>query len=178
MKRLAAWGLSALLLSVPGALEAQDSEWNRYTLEDLGGVYVNMEVAEACEAAGVSASDFEADISLTLIDSEVGVLTREEMLQHPALPELKVTIDCAAGMNGASGSLAYSVGLRVQQSAQMLRDTQITLPEAVTWFSTRIGVADEASAPVAIESTVEEQLAAFITAWTSVHAEDEGGSGA
>lgn len=176
MNRLTALGLTALCLCVPEAVEAQDTQLNRYTLEDLGGVYIRMEVAEACEAAGVTASEFEADVSLALIDGEVGVLTREEMLQHPGLPELRVTIDCAAGSDGASGSIAYSVELRVQQSAQMLRDTQITLPEAVTWFSTQIGVTDEASAIEAVGATLDEQVAAFATAWAEIHASDEGGA--
>lgn len=176
MKRLATLGLLVLAASTPTALEAQDTEWNRYTLEDLGGVYVRMEVAEACEAAGVTASDFEATVSMSLIESEVGVLTREEMLEHPALPELRVTIDCAAGTNGSSGAMAYSVELRVQQSAQMLRDTQITLPEAVTWFSSKVGVTGSGSAADAVGATLNEQVAAFATAWTEINASGEGGA--
>lgn len=174
MKRWVALGLLVALAAVPGSIEAQDQEWNRYTLEDLGGVFVHMDVAEACEAVGVTASDFEADVSLALIDSDVGVLTHEEMLELPALPELRVTIDCASGSNGTNGALAYSVGLRVQQSAQMLRDTQITLPEAVTWFSTRIGVTTPDGAVEAVGSTLKEQISAFSTAWTEINAGEEG----
>ncbi|NIR36123.1 MAG: hypothetical protein GWN02_08335, partial [Gemmatimonadetes bacterium] len=86
-------GLLALAVSTP--LEAQDTEWNRYTLEDLGGVHVRMETGDACQAVGIAASDFQAHVSTTLVESDVGVLTMEEMLEHPALPELLVTIDCA-----------------------------------------------------------------------------------
>ena len=175
MKRIAALSLLAVAVSVPTGIEAQDTEWNRYTLEDLGGVYIRMEVADACQAAGITASDFEASVSMALLDSEVGVLTQEEMLQHPALPELRVTIDCASGSNGASGALAYSVELRVQQSAQMLRDTQITLPEAVTWFSSEVGVTGTATAADAVGTTLEAQVAAFATAWTEINS-DEGGA--
>ncbi|MDX1647393.1 MAG: hypothetical protein R3304_09635 [Longimicrobiales bacterium] len=175
MERLVRTGLLAFLLSVPLDAAAQDTEWNRYTLEDLGGVFVRMEVSEACEAAGLTASAFEADVSMALIEADVGVLTREEMLEHPALPELRVTVDCAPGSNGASGAMAYSVGLRVQQSAQMLRDTQITLPEAVTWYSSRIGVTEVGSAVQAVEATLEEQVQAFATAWTEINTEGEGG---
>ncbi|NNF13314.1 MAG: hypothetical protein HKN72_08830 [Gemmatimonadetes bacterium] len=174
MKRLSGLCFVALASLMPAGVEAQDTESNRYTLEDLGGVYIRMEVAEACESAGVAASDFEASVSLSLLDSEVGVLTMEEMLQHPALPELRVTIDCATGDNGVSGALAYSVELRVQQSAQMLRDTQITLPEAVTWFSSNVGVTDAASATDAVAATLDELVASFATAWTEINS-DEGG---
>lgn len=175
MKRLGSFGLLAVMVSVPVGVEAQDTEWNRYTLEDLGGVYIRMEVAETCEAAGVTASAFEASVSMALLDSEVGVLTMEEMLVHPALPELRVSIDCATGTNGASGALAYSVALRVQQSAQMLRDTQITLPEAVTWFSSEVGVTSASSAADAVAATLETQVAAFATAWAEINS-DEGGA--
>lgn len=164
-----------MVVSAPMGAEAQDTEWNRYTLEDLGGVYIRMEVAETCEAAGVTASDFEASVSMSLLDSEVGVLTMEEMLQHPALPELRVAIDCASGTNGASGAMAYSVELRVQQSAQMLRNTQITLPEAVTWFSSDVGVTNAASATDAVGATLDALVSAFATAWAEINS-DEGGA--
>jgi hypothetical protein len=168
-------GLLALSMAVPRGLEAQDTEWNRYTLEALGGVHIRMEVAEPCEEAGVTAAQFEADVATALMEAEIGVLTEEEMLEQPALPELRITIDCASGGNGASGSMAYSVGLRVQQSAQMIRDTQITLPEAVTWYSTRVGVTDASSAAQTVESTLNEQLDGFITAWTEINSTDESG---
>lgn len=175
MRRWVAPGLATLLVTLPGAVEAQDTEWNRYTLEDLGGVFVRMEIAGACEAAGVTATEFEAAVSLALIESDVPVLTREEMLQLPALPELRITIDCATGSNGTGDTMAYSVGLRVQQSAQMLRDTQITLPEAVTWFSTRVGVTTPGAAVQAVESALMEQVEAFATAWTEIHTDEGGG---
>lgn len=175
MRRLPGVFFLTLAMSAPAGIAAQDTQSNRYTLEDLGGVYVRMEVADACEAAGVTASDFEASVSLSLLDSEVGVLTMEEMLQHPALPELRVTIDCAAGANGTGDAMAYSVELRVQQSAQMLRDTQITLPEAVTWFASDVGVTGSASAAEAVGATLEELVASFATAWMEVNA-DEGGA--
>ncbi len=162
---------------VPAVAHGQDTDWNRYTLENLGGVFVRFEVHDACEGVGVSAAAYEADVSLKLLDSEVGVLTMEEMLTHPAMPELRVTLDCAGGSNGASGSIAWSVGLRVQQSAQMLRDTQITLPEAVTWFSSEIGASSEGGASDAVGNALMRQIGHFADAWIAVHAEEEGGNG-
>ena len=176
MKRSIGFGALALLLVGPTAVEAQDQQFNRYTLEDLGGVFVHMEVVEACQAAGVTASAFEADVSMALMESDVGVLTREEMLQLPALPELRVTIDCASGANGSGDAMAYSVSLRVQQAAQMLRDTQITLPEAVTWYSSKIGVTSSGAAVQAVESALQEQVTAFATAWNEMNASEGGGA--
>ncbi|MDH3271468.1 MAG: hypothetical protein OEN56_09065 [Gemmatimonadota bacterium] len=174
MKRWVALGALSLLVVLPRAASAQDTEWNRYTLEDLGGVFVRMDVAEECQPAGVSAADFEADVSLALIESAVGVLTMEEMLAHPAHPELRVTIDCAAGGNANGAAIAYSVELRVQQAAQMLRDTQITLPEAVTWFTSNVGVTSGGAASDAVGSTLMEQVEAFSTAWSEIN-RDAGG---
>ena len=175
MKRSLFLGLLGMAF-VPMAANAQDTEWNRYTLEDLGGVFVRFEINDVCEDAGVTASVYEADVSLKLMDSEVGVLTMEEMLAHPAMPELRVSLDCAGGQNGASGTTAWSVALRVQQSAQMLRDTQITLPEAVTWFSSEIGASSEGSTADAVGAALMRQVESFAAAWADVHAEegDEG----
>ena len=177
MKSALRAGLLLAALATPVAVHGQDTEWNRYTLEDLGGIFVRIEVADGCSAAGVAAARYEADLSLKLIEGEVGVLTQAEMLLHPAMPELRVSIDCADGSNGESGALAYSVGLRVQQSAQMMRDTQITLPEAVTWFSTNVGVTSPASAADAVGTALMSSVDDFVTAWTEVHAEGEGGPG-
>jgi hypothetical protein len=174
MKRSVALGILGAVL-LPAVVQAQDTEWNRYTLEDLGGVFVRFEVTGSCEDAGVTASAYEADVSLKLMDAEVGVLTMEEMLAHPAMPELRVTLDCVAGSNGASGTMAWSVALRVQQSAQMLRDTQITLPEAVTWFSSEIGASSEGATTDAVGNALMRQVDTFAEAWAAAHVEEEGG---
>lgn len=167
--------LAAVALAVPHGIAAQDTEWNRYTLEKLGGVHVRIDVDDTCSEAGVSVADFEASTSLALIESEVGVLTEDEMLENLALPELRVTLDCA---RDGSGPMAYSVGLRVQQAAQLLRDTQVTLPEAVTWYSTRIGVATAANTSSTMGAVLTEELSAFAEAWKAANAveSDEGSS--
>jgi len=157
--------------ALPAALSGQDEVWNRYTLENLSGVHIQFEVAETCGGVGVASSDFEASTSLQLIEADVGVLTREEMLDNLALPELRVSLDCA---DGAGGPMAYVVGLRVQQAAQMLRDTQITLPEAVTWYSTRVGLTTASSATTDIGAALTAELGAFAEAWKAANAEAEG----
>jgi hypothetical protein len=161
----------AVALFSPAVGSAQDTSWNRYTLDDLGGVFIRIEAGEVCQELGVTSAAFEADVSLRLIDAEVGVLTREEMLTHQAMPELRVTLDCASGMDGAAGAVAYSVALRVQQAAQMLRNTQITLPEAVTWYTTRIGVSTAAGVVEAVRATLQASIGEFAVAWTEAHAE-------
>lgn len=174
MKRFLSIAAALTLMSVPADADAQDTDWNRYTLQDLGGIFISFEVNDVCEQAGVTASAYEAAVSLRLIEGEVGVLTREEMLELPALPELRISLDCADGSNGASDSLAYSVALRVQQAAQLLRDTQITLPEAVTWYSTRIGVTSAGEASDAIGVVLSEEVGAFADVWAALHAEEGG----
>ena len=176
MKRFVCAVVALTLMSAPADATGQDTDWNRYTLEDLGGVFIRFEVSRACEAAGVMASALEADVSLKLIEADVGVLTQAELLTHPAMPELRISLDCAGGPDGMSGVVAYSVGLRVQQSAQMLRDAQITLPEAVTWYSTKLGVSSEDQTVAAIGATVMEQIGAFAAAWAAVHPEEGGAS--
>ena len=83
--KLCVYALAATaFLLLPTGTTAQDTDWNRYTLRDLGGVFVRIEANDVCEGAGLAASAFEASTSLLLIEAEVGVLTREEMLENPA----------------------------------------------------------------------------------------------
>jgi len=72
--------------------------------------------------------------------------------------------------------MAWSVALRVQQSAQMLRDTQITLPEAVTWFHGELGATSAGGAADAVGSAVMRQIDLFAAAWAAAHATDAGGA--
>ena len=80
MKRTLALTAVLCFLAIPLAVEAQDTEWNRYTLEDLGGVFIRLESDNACDLAGANPAAYEDDVSLKLTESEVGVLTQEEML--------------------------------------------------------------------------------------------------
>ena len=98
MKRTLALTAVLGLLAIPFAVEAQDTEWNRYTLEDLGGVFIRLESNDACNVAGATPAAYEGDVSLKLTESEVGILTHEEMLANPAMPELRVTLECASGL--------------------------------------------------------------------------------
>jgi hypothetical protein len=160
------------MIALPAGLSGQDEEWNRYTLENLDGVHIQIAVDDACQSAGVAVADFEASTSLQLIEADVGVLTREEMLENLALPELRVSLDCASGSSG----LAYVVGLRVQQAAQMLRDTQITLPEAVTWYSTRVGMTSASGAASDIGEALTAELGVFAEAWQAANSTEAEGS--
>lgn len=169
MKRCVGALAVTALLAAPSVVAGQDAAWNRYTLEGLDGVFVRIEANDVCEEANVRASDFEAATSLQLIEAEVGVLTLAEMLERPALPELRVSLECATG---AGGMVAYTVGLRLQQAAQMLRDTQITLPEAVTWYAAKLGVVSAADAPAALSAALDEKLTQFAEAWAEVNTEE------
>ena len=99
--------LTAVLFSTN--VVAQDRVWNRYTLEGLGGVFVRTELGEPCESVGVTRRDVQVDAESILVDAEVDLLTEGEMLRNPALPELRISLECVVGEDeGASGA----VGLR------------------------------------------------------------------
>ena len=96
------------------------------------------------------------------------------MLRNPGLPELRIILECASGDGVAvTGALAFSVAVRVHQSTQMTRDNQITLSEAVTWFTTELGIAAIVDAPAALEAAVAAKVEEFATAYT----ETNGGGG-
>jgi hypothetical protein len=162
--------LTALsMMVVPADIVAQDTVWNRYTLEDLGGVFVRTEAA-TCESVGITRQVVQAEAEAILVESEVDLLTEGEMLRNPALPELRVTLECAAS-EGASGAVAYSVSVRVQQAAQMTRDSQISLPEAVTWWSSEVGVGDETTAQEALQDALKGKIEEFATAYIEANTE-------
>ena len=175
MKRYLSALATLTVLSIPVGVEAQDTEWNRYTLEGLGGVFVRADADGACESAGVTASSLLAESALKLIEADVDVLTEEQMLEHPGLPELRITVECVAGAgNGTAGTLAYGVSVRVQQSVQMIRDTQVTLPEAVTWYATEIGIASSDDAAAALQGAIDGKIAEFAAAYVAANTEESG----
>ncbi len=164
--------MAAVLAPLTSAgLTAQDTVWNRYTLEGLNGVYIRAETNQGCEGAGVSAESIRADAEAALTEAEVPLLTEREMLEAPGLPELRVTFECGGGVAGVVG---YSVSVRVQQATQMIRDTQITLPEAVTWYATTVGVAEAGTTVSALGEALQAKLAEFAEAFREANADDEG----
>ncbi len=165
-------------VSVPTDVVAQDRVWNRYTLENLGGVFVRTEADDPCESVGVTRRDVQADAESILLEAEVDLLTEGEMLRNPALPELRITLECVVGEgDGASGAVGYSVSVRVQQSAQMTRDSQVTLPEAVTWWATKVGVAGSGDVQAALEEDLRLTLEEFATAYVEANTEEDDSTG-
>ncbi len=174
MKGYALTAITIGLIGLPARGAAQDTVWNRYTLEDLGGVFVSARTGSVCAGAGVTGESVRVQAEETLAAADVELLTQGEMLRNPGLPELRIVLECALG-DGAtvSGALAYSVAVRVHQSTQMTRDNQITLPEAVTWFATGLGVAAVPDAQGALETAVAAGVEEFATAYI----EANGGGG-
>lgn len=162
---------AAAILTAPTPAAAQDTEWNRYTLEDLVGVYVRAETNQGCEGAGLSAESVRTDAQEALEAAEVPLLTQREMLESPGLPELRVTLECGGGVAGVVG---YSVSVRMQQATQMIRDNQITLSEAVTWWTTGVGVAEAGMVPEALGAELQARLTVFADAFAAANAEEEG----
>lgn len=166
-------GLLLAPLASAGAA-AQDTEWNRYTLEGLAGVYVRAETNQACEGAGVSAESIRAAAEAALTETEVPLLSEREMLGSPGLPELRVAYECGGGVAGVVG---YSVSVRLMQAAQMIRDTQITLSEAVTWYATTVGVAEAGATAEALDGALRANLAEFAEAFQAANGDEGGGQG-
>ena len=174
MNRFALMVMTLGLIGLPAGGAAQDTVWNRYTLEDLGGVFVSAHTGAACAGAGVTDESVRVRAEETLAAAEVELLTQGEMLRNPALPELRITLECEPGDGVAvTGALAWSVAVRVHQSTQMTRDNQITLSEAVTWFATGLGVAAITDATAALEAAVTASVEEFASAYT----EANGGGG-
>ncbi len=161
---------AAFLWAAPAL--GQDTEWNRYTLDGLDGVYVSARANEACEGAGVSAESVRAEAEALLEATEVPLLSRDEMLAAPGLPELEVAYECGGGVAGMVG---YSVSVRMLQAVQMIRNTQITLSTSVTWHASSVGVSQAGSASRAFSTALEDTLAQFSEAFHAANAEETEG---
>ena len=147
---------------VPSSAWAQDTEWNRYTLEELVGVHLKADAAQGCVDMGVAPESLMARAQGALEEREIPLLTEEVMLATPGLPELRVHVDCSAESDGWA---AYVVSLQVQQAAQMIRDAQITLSEAVTWYASGVGVTSAADIADAVSATLSAKVEEFATAF-------------
>jgi hypothetical protein len=175
MKRFASALVALTAIAVPMDAAAQNTDWNRYTLEKLGGVFISAESNTACEDVGVMATKVRADAAIKLLESEVDVLTEDEMLTNPGLPELKITVECTVGERGdVEDNVAYAVSVRVNQATKMIRDEQVTLAEAVTWFTTAVGVSEPDDAQEDLEEMLEMKLDEFAAAYVEANADDPG----
>ena len=175
MKRLACSIVGLMLISVPGILDAQDTEWNRYSLEVIGGVHVCVVGNPTCESVGVLSSEVQANAAINLLESEVDLLTEDEMLENPGLPELRITLQCVVGdQSDVDGAIAYSIEVRVNQAAKMVRDEQVTLAEAVTWYTTAVGVAIADDTQQALREVIDVKLEEFAKAYVEANAEEVG----
>ena len=175
MKRLACTIVGLMLISAPGVLDAQDTEWNRYTLQKIGGVHVSVVGNQTCESVGVISSEVRANAAIKLLESEVDLLTEDEMLENPGLPELRITLQCVVGdQSDVGGAIAYSIEVRVNQAAKMVRDEQVTLAEAVTWYTTAVGVANADDTQQALREVIDVKLEEFAKAYVEANAEEVG----
>lgn len=169
MSFLAPTLLMALLVPAP-ELRGQDTEWNRYTLQSLPGVYIRAEATEACGEMGIEAATLREGAQSALEGAEVHVMSETEMLSTPGLPDLRITVECARGGGDAA---AYSVWVRMQQAARMVRNEQLQLSEAVTWYATALGVADGSEAAEAVEEALAAKMAEFAEAFKAANAQED-----
>ncbi len=167
---LASWvaACTIYIAAPPQRATAQDTLWNRYTLDGLSGVHVRTEVNQGCEGAGIAADGVRATAVALLEAAGIPLLSEEDMLASPGLSELRVSLECGGGVAGVVG---HSVSVRVQQAAQMIRDTQITLSEAVTWWTSRAGVTEAGKTGDALDAALKAELNKFVQAFREANAE-------
>lgn len=168
---LIAFFIALFLSFAPSDAQAQNSTWNNYTLEGIGGVFVRTSTNAACELAGISTNETQAVVERSLLESEVELLTEQEMLRNPALPELRVSSQCLVDQ----GTVAYFISVRMHQSIQMTRDSQISLPEGVTWYSTGMGIGSAEDLQANIVETVQAEIESFSAAYLEANSDEAEG---
>ena len=171
MRLLKTASLALGLLILPFNAQAQNEVWNHYSLEGIGGVFVQTTTNAACELAGVSNDETQAIVERTLLESQVELLTRQEMLRNPALPELRVSSQCLVNQE----TIAYFISVMMHQSIQMTRDSQISLPEGVTWYSTGMGIGSVTDVQTSMAEIVQEEIETFSAAYLEANSEEAEG---
>ena len=75
---------------------------------------------------------------------------------------------------GSEMCIRDSIEVRVNQAAKMVRDEQVTLAEAVTWYTTAVGVAGTDDSYQALKETIDMKLEEFAEAYVEANAEEVG----
>ena len=87
-------------MSIPPDAAAQDKIWNRYTLEDLGGVFVRTETSEPCESVGVTRRDVQVDAEAILLAGATPVFV--DCIESTGLVDLDAV---AAAVSSATSAI-------------------------------------------------------------------------
>jgi hypothetical protein len=153
--------LTASLLLTAAPCKAGDSEFSRKSLRGLSGVHVLVEnLTDDAKRVGLDTDTIQTDVELKLRLAGITVLTSEESLRAPGMPDLYVNVDVMA----FNGFYVYSVTVEVDQNV-MLRRNYDSVIGAATWSVTGVGGATSQSAKSGGREFLSELIDHFLNAY-------------
>jgi hypothetical protein len=143
---------------------AMDNENTRASLRGLPGVGVLIgEIEPDIERGGVTKKQVQAEVERRLQQAGLAVLTSEAAQQSPGAPFLVISLST---IHHSIGLYAYSIDVRVYQSASLVRDaTVVSVP---TWSVASVGMVGSTQLRALLKS-VGTKVEQFVRAYRAVN---------
>jgi len=163
----------ALLITCPGLARAQSAADQRASapassLQGVDGVFLTVDAVDAeLETDGLYRSAITATAERTLEAAGIAVLTRDEVLQDPRRPLLRIVVD--SQLTGA-GLHAYHLKVEFRQTVGLLHDPNLQL-SGVTWTAPSRTGAVARDQVAWLNDDLQAMLDAFVAAHQVANAE-------
>ena len=111
---------------------AGDNEFTRPSLKGIQGVHVVVENLDPTEEeAGLTVADLQTDVELKLRLAGIPVLSKQEMVAVPGMPDLYVTVN--VNSSTTRDLWPYAIEIQFQQNVTLVRNPQTLILGATTW---------------------------------------------
>lgn len=154
--------ITLLTLGFPLPQDNTIHQQQRETLRGLSGVYVLVEqIRVDMESDGLTHDRIQTDVELRLRKAGIPVLSKEQMLKAPGMPNLYINIQSIR--SAIYRGYSYSLEVSLDQDVSLTRTVISTNPTyhptitASTWSRTLVG-----TAPVDELSTIRRSIADYV----------------
>jgi hypothetical protein len=153
------------LVAMPGTRAwAMDTEETRASLRGLPGVGILIgDLEPDIERGGVTKKQVQTTVERQLQQAGIAVLTREAAQQSPGAPFLVISLST---LHHSIGLYAYSIDVRLYQSASLVRDT--TTVSVPTWSVASVGMVGSTQLRALVKS-VDTKVEQFVRAYRTVN---------
>ena len=154
--------LAVVLCGSRFGLADNSSVGARYGLKGLKGFYVQVDnLSFDVEDCGLTRQDIQRDVELQLRKGGAVVLTREQAMDNPNAPRLRVQIMASKQRN--SPYYNYCAILNFGQGAVLSRDASLTV-DAITWNKAGMGMLKKKEL-VGMRKVISEIVDDFLNAY-------------
>jgi hypothetical protein len=153
-----------MMVSLTGMIllpvRAQSAELEDSTLKGISSLFVTVEsLPDGAKVLGLTADAIQTEVELKLRLAGIGVVTRQEGLKLPGMPELYVRVTLT------EHAAAASIEIQLQQNARLDRNGELAFG-VVTWDT--IGLLSSPDSRF-IRDNIKDLVDTFLNAWLSVN---------